>query len=86
DDLSERLVSNPHLSGVNGGHTVNLHKYAKDGVILLSKIIRSNDFKIYFDKNLHQLLTNADSLQKEICPVIDKFIEENNLDAPEEEL
>ncbi|MFW9867576.1 MAG: FAD-dependent oxidoreductase, partial [Candidatus Thorarchaeota archaeon] len=86
DDLSERLVSNPHVSGTNGGHTVNLHKYAKDGVILLAKINRSNDFKIYFDKNLHQLLTKADSLEKEMLPLIDKLIEENNLDAPEEEL
>ncbi|MHA2294314.1 MAG: flavin-containing monooxygenase [Candidatus Hodarchaeales archaeon] len=86
DDLSERLVSNPHVSGVNGGHTVNLHKYAKSGVILLAKIKRSNDFKLYFDKNLHQLLTNADSMEKEILPVIDKLIKVNNLDAPEEEL
>ncbi|MHA1479259.1 MAG: NAD(P)-binding domain-containing protein, partial [Promethearchaeota archaeon] len=86
DDLSERLVGNPHVSGANGGHTVNLHKYAKDGVILLAKINRTNDFKIYFDKNLHQLLTNADSMEKKLLPAIDKLIEQNNLDAPEEEL
>ncbi|MFW9825716.1 MAG: NAD(P)-binding domain-containing protein, partial [Candidatus Thorarchaeota archaeon] len=86
DDLSERLVGNPHVSGVNGGHTLNLHKYAKDGVILLAKINRSNDFKIYFDKNLYQLLAEADRLEKEMLPTIDKVIEENNLDAPEEEL
>jgi len=86
DDLSERLVGNAHVSGANGGHTLNLHKYAKDGVILLAKINRSNNFKIYFDKNLHQLLTNADSLEKKLLPMIDKIIEENNLDAPEEEL
>ena len=86
DDLSERLVGNAHVSGANGGHTLNLHKYAKDGVILLAKINRTNDFKIYFNKNLHQLLTNADSLEKKLLPAIDKIIEENNLDLPEEEL
>ena len=86
DDLSERLGSNPHVSGANGGHTLNLHKYFKDGVILLAKINRSNDFKIYFDNNLHQLLTKADSLEKKIVPAIDKVIEENNLDAPKEKL
>jgi putative flavoprotein involved in K+ transport len=86
DDLSERLVSNAHVSGANGGHTLNLHKYAKDGVILLAKINRTNDFKIYFDNNLHQLLTNVDSMEKKILPAIDKKIEESNLDAPEEEL
>ncbi|MFX1448909.1 MAG: flavin-containing monooxygenase [Promethearchaeota archaeon] len=86
EDLSERLVSNAHVSGTNGGHTLNLHKYAKDGVILLARIKRSNDFKIYLDNNLHQLLTNADDLEKELLPIIDKAIEENNLDAPEEEL
>ena len=86
DDLSERLVGNAHVSGANGGHTLNLHKYSKDGVILLAKINRSNNFKIYFDKNLHLLLTNADSLEKKLLPMIDKIIEENNLDAPEEEL
>ncbi len=60
DDLSERLGSNPHVSGANGGQTLNLHKYFKDGVILLAKINVSNDFKIYFDKNFNQLLTKAD--------------------------
>ncbi|MBY8980687.1 MAG: NAD(P)-binding domain-containing protein [Candidatus Lokiarchaeota archaeon] len=86
DDLSERLVGNAHVSGANGGHTVNLHKYAKDGVILLAKINRTNDFKVYLDKNLHQLLTNADSLEKTLLPAIDKIIEKDNLDAPEEDL
>ena len=86
DDLSERLVGNAHVSGANGGHTVNLHKYAKDGVILLAKINRTNDFKVYLDKNLHQLLTNADSLEKKLLPAIDKIIEKDNLDAPEEDL
>ncbi|MCJ7649285.1 MAG: NAD(P)/FAD-dependent oxidoreductase [Candidatus Lokiarchaeota archaeon] len=86
DDLSERLVGNPHVSGANGGHTLNLHKYAKDGVILLAKINRSNNFRMYFDKNLHQLLIKVDSMEKKLLPVIDKIVEENNLDVPEEEL
>jgi putative flavoprotein involved in K+ transport len=86
DDLSERLVGNAHVSGANGGHTLNLHKYAKDGVILLAKINRTNDFKVYLDKNLHQLLTNADSLEKKLLPAIDKIIEKDNLEAPEEQL
>ena len=86
DDLSERLVGNAHVSGTNGGHTLNLHKYAKDGVILLAKINRSNNFKLYFDKNLHQLLTKADSMEKKMLATIDKLIEKNNLDAQEEEL
>jgi putative flavoprotein involved in K+ transport len=86
DSLSERLIGNPHVSGVNGGHTVSLHQYAKDGVILLAKINRSNDVKLFFDSNLHQLLTKADSLEKELLPAIDKLIERNNLDAPEEEI
>ncbi len=86
DDLSERLVGNAHVSGTNGGHTLNLHKYAKDGVILLAKINRSNNFKLYFDKNLHQLLTKADSMEKKMLATIDKLIEKNNLDLPEEEL
>ncbi|MHA2227459.1 MAG: flavin-containing monooxygenase [Candidatus Hodarchaeales archaeon] len=86
ENLSERLIGNPHVSGVNGGHTVSLHKYAKDGVILLAKINASNGFILHFDKNLHQLLSKADSLEKEILPAIDKLIERNNLDAPEEEI
>ncbi|MHA2216676.1 MAG: NAD(P)-binding domain-containing protein, partial [Candidatus Hodarchaeales archaeon] len=86
ENSSERLIGNPHVSGVNGGHTVNLHKYAKDGVILLAKINQSNGFTLHFDKNLYQLLSKADSLEKEILPAIDKLIERNNLDAPEEEI
>jgi putative flavoprotein involved in K+ transport len=30
---SARFAANPQLSGMDGGHTINLHQFARDGVV-----------------------------------------------------
>mgnify|MGYP006171604657 CR=1 FL=1 len=36
---SARFAANPQLSGKDGGHTLNLHQFARDGVKLLGRLV-----------------------------------------------
>jgi putative flavoprotein involved in K+ transport len=33
-----KFAGKPHISGTRGGHTINLHQFARDGVVLLGRL------------------------------------------------
>lgn len=81
-----RLGGNPHLSGKDGGHSLNLHQFARDGVILLGRMIGAQDGKVILAPDLNDNLAKVDKAEKEIIGLIDGFIEANGIDAPLETL
>jgi putative flavoprotein involved in K+ transport len=76
----------PHISGTNGGHTLNLHQFAHDGVILLGHLRGAANHKVYLAPDLHENLAKVDQLELEVLNMIDGAIEENSLDAPPEDV
>jgi hypothetical protein len=36
--LGAKFSGKPHISGTKGGHTINLHRFALDGVSLLGRL------------------------------------------------
>ena len=76
----------PHVSGTHGGHTLNLHQFARDGVTLLGRVRGATDSMLSFAPDLHESLTRADQFELEVQKMIDGYIQANGLDAPEEEL
>lgn len=76
----------PHLSGVAGGHTLNLHQFARDGVALLGRLVGVEGSKIKLAPDLKEKLTKADRFEAHWLRAIDKYIERNRLDAPPEKL
>jgi putative flavoprotein involved in K+ transport len=81
-----RLAGNPHLSGRDGGHSLNLHQFASDGVQLLGHIAGTRDGKIIVRPDLHENLAKADKVEQDIVGMIDRYIEANDIDAPRETL
>lgn len=76
----------PHVSGANGGHTLNLHQFARDGVTLMGHLRGASDRTLSFVPDLHESLTKADHFELEVQKMIDGYIQANGLDAPEEDL
>ena len=74
----------PHLSGTNGGHTINLHQFARDGVTLLGHMRFAENDKILLAPDLHTSLEAIDSFEVNATQMIDEYILNNSLDAPEE--
>ncbi len=81
-----RLVGNPHLSGKDGGHSLSLHQFARDGVKLLGHIEGAQDGRLKFKHDLKETLAKMDKAEKDIVAMVDKHIETNNISAPQETL
>ena len=73
-------------SGKDGGHSINLHRFAKDGVVLLGHIKDIDGNRILLAPDLHENLAKADESEAEFTKQVDAFIEKNGLDAPMETL
>ena len=82
--LQARFAGNPQLSGNDGGHDLNLHQFARDGVRLLGRLADARDGKIYLAPDLHANLAWADQIEANIVKMTDDYIAENGLDAPAE--
>lgn len=81
-----RLAGNPHLSGSSGGHSLNLHQFARDGVKLLGHIAGAQDGKVLLHSDLNENLAKADQVEQDITGMIDRYIESNGINAPQETL
>jgi len=73
-------------SGKDGGHSINLHQFAKDGVLLLGHLQDVEKNKVILAPDLHENLAMADKSEAEFTKQVDAFIEKNGLDAPLENL
>jgi putative flavoprotein involved in K+ transport len=76
----------PHLSGTDGGHTLNLHQFARDGVTLLGHLRAAKGDKVWFAPDLHENLAKADQFEQDVLNMIDDYIQANGLDSPAEEM
>jgi putative flavoprotein involved in K+ transport len=81
-----KFAGNPHLSGRDGGRTINLHLFARDGVRLLGHFNGAGDGKIKLSPDLKESLARSDKAEAEITRMIDQHIEKNGIDAPQETL
>jgi putative flavoprotein involved in K+ transport len=79
-----RYSSNPQVSGRDGGHTLNLHQFARDGVVLLGHLQGAQDGKIYLAPDLKECLAKVDQFEVETLEKLDGSIAQNGLDFPEE--
>ena len=81
-----KFGANPQVSGKAGGHTLNLHKFAREGVTLLGRFTGAEGGKVCLAPDLHQKLEYIDKFEVDMLKGIDEFIASNGFDAPEETL
>lgn len=81
-----KFTANPQLTGVDGGYTINLHQFARDGVTLLGRLINVENSKAILDSDLIENLKKIDSFESEVIKFIDDIIEKSGEDVPKETL
>ncbi len=81
-----RFGANPQATGRDGGHNLNLHQFVRDGVTLLGHIADSQGGNVIFKPDLKENLARLDKAEKDIIAMIDKYIEANGINAPQETL
>lgn len=81
-----RFAGNPQVSGRDGGHTLDLHQFARDGVGLVGRVVAARGETVYFASDLHENLAKADQFEAELVKMVDAYIERTGLDSPPEVL
>ena len=82
-----KFAGNPQLSGKNGGHTLNVHQFARDGVQLLGRIAGAEEGgRILLASGLHESLAKIDKFEADLIKLIDEYIQKSGMSAPEETL
>jgi putative flavoprotein involved in K+ transport len=81
-----RFAGNPHVTGKEGGHNLNLHTFSRDGVHLLGHIATIQNGKLMLASDLKENLTKIDQFEEFIVQRIDNYIISRGLEAPLEAL
>ena len=76
----------PHLSGKDGGHTINLHALAQDGMTLVGHVRGAKHSTILVAPDLYDNLETADNFERDLTKMIDGYVEEHGLNVPTEDL
>lgn len=81
-----RFAGNPHVSGRDGGHSLNLHQFVRDGVTLLGRLQGANQDTVQLAPDLKESLAKSDGFEAQITRMIDGFITQTGMDVPPETL
>jgi putative flavoprotein involved in K+ transport len=82
DSPAERFEAHNHVSGRDGGKTINLRRYGRNGVTLLGKVANARNGRIYLADDLADNLNLADKLSRQLCEMLDKQIAAQGVEAP----
>ncbi len=77
-----KFQASAHGTGKDGGHTINLHQFARDGVVLLGHIQSVQEDQIVLAPDLKENLANTDKIEADIIKGIDNYIEKSGQDVP----
>lgn len=81
-----RFTPNPQVSGAGGGHDLNLHQFARDGVTLLGHVRGGGDGALAVAADRNESLAKSEQTTAMLIKMIDGFIAKTGMDAPEEHL
>lgn len=81
-----QFAGSPHVSGRDGGHTLNLHQFSRDGVVLLGHLKGLRENTIWLAPDLKDNLAKADKFEAEIVKLVDGFIVQTGLNVPTDSL
>jgi putative flavoprotein involved in K+ transport len=80
-----RFAANPQVSGKNGGHTLNLHHFAQNGIILLGHLRGADVNKLTIATDLAEDMAKSDALSANFMNNADGWVRKTGLDMPEDE-
>src|SRR6516165_10276621 len=81
-----KFAGKPHISGTKGGHTINLHQFARDGVVLLGRLKDVKAGIVELASDLHDNLAAADRAEVQFVETVDAHAAATKMTVPEETL
>ena len=59
-----KFAPQPQISGKNGGETLNLDQFARDGVVLLGHVRDAHDGQVIIAPDMKETLAKVDQFEK----------------------
>ena len=81
-----KFAPNPQISGKNGGESLNLHQFARDGVILLGRLREAHDGQLIIAPDVKETLAKVDQFETDALKLVDDYIIRMGLSAPTEDI
>jgi putative flavoprotein involved in K+ transport len=79
-----KFDAHPQISGKNGGETLNLHQFARDGVTLLGHVRDAREGKLIVASDLKETLVKVDQFEAAALKMVDEYILAKGLNIPQE--
>lgn len=79
-----KFAASAHSTGIDGGHTINLHQFMRDGVVLLGRIQSIRGNRIALAPDMKENLAKGDKFEADFVKQIDEYIESNGIEGPVE--
>ncbi len=83
--LAAREKTNHYVTGRDGGRDIDLRQFAAEGMHLYGALTGGRGTDLAFAPTLTASLDAADAVYNSICRDIDRFIEREGIDAPEQD-
>jgi putative flavoprotein involved in K+ transport len=74
----------PTISGAYGGHTIDLRRFAADGITLLGRLQGADQGAVHFATDLADNLAFGDAAYAEFLDVADDYVRQHGLDMPQD--
>jgi putative flavoprotein involved in K+ transport len=79
-----KFAPHPQISGKNGGESLNLHQFARDGVVLLGHVRGARAGHLIIAPDLEETLAKVDQFEIDALKTVDDYISRKGLSAPPE--
>lgn len=77
-----KFAPHPQISGKNGGKSLNLHQFARDGVVLLGHVRGAHDGQLIIATDMKVMLAKVDQFELDALTLVDDYIARMGLNAP----
>jgi putative flavoprotein involved in K+ transport len=79
-----KFAPHPQISGKNGGESLNLHQFVRDGVVLLGHVRGAQGGRLMIAPDMKQMLAQVDQFELDALKMVDSYIARMGLNAPAE--
>ena len=81
EDRSLQSAAQPQVSGTRGGHTVSLQSLARDGAVLVGRVLNADRRVLKLDRNVRESIRFADEKSQAFKAGIDAYIAREGIEA-----
>jgi putative flavoprotein involved in K+ transport len=76
-----KFACNPHVSGNQGGHDINLRQFARQGMTLLGHVQAARGKQLFLAPDVEENLAKADAFTAHITQGIDEYITKTGMEV-----